>query len=155
MGILNKLMFWKKEDSMPDIGKDMDFGNPPDLGMGGAPGQPGQDMSQGYGGMPGSPEHAGAGGLGMPDLNQEQSFPETPSRPFNAPRLEESGASRSSLGPQSAAAPSSTEYISNKDLEIISLKLDSLKTTLEAINARIARLEKIAEGEEESSRARF
>jgi len=54
-------------------------------------------------------------------------------------------------GPSFGSQQYGQEGLSNKDLEIISLKLDSLKTILEAINERIARLEKMAEEGSSSS----
>jgi hypothetical protein len=81
---------------------------------------------------------------------------------FGTPRLEEAGTGHmqpsfmSSQAPgvrASSAYPASQGYAApNKDLEIISLKLDALKSTLEAINERLARLEKIAVGGAESER---
>ena len=41
---------------------------------------------------------------------------------------------------------------SNKDLEIVSAKLDALKATLENINQRLAGLERVAYGENERKR---
>ena len=140
MGVLSKLMFWKREEPFPEP---KELGAGPDLGLPGEEdlGLPKADE------MPGMP--SGEGGLGLPK-------PEAPSgRPdFDAPRLEEAGAEptppaygQPGPGPSPAApAPPAGRPLSNKDLEIISLKLDSLKTTLEAINERIARLEKVAEG---------
>ncbi|MBW3022110.1 hypothetical protein KY328_04250 [Candidatus Woesearchaeota archaeon] len=40
----------------------------------------------------------------------------------------------------------------NKDLEVISAKLDALKATLEAINQRLTNIERIAAGEEKHER---
>ena len=40
----------------------------------------------------------------------------------------------------------------SKDIELISVKLDSIRNTLEIMNQRIARIEKIAEGEQQERR---
>jgi hypothetical protein len=39
-------------------------------------------------------------------------------------------------------------YSSNKDMEVISAKLDALKATLDSINQRVAGLERVAYGED-------
>ncbi|MBN2111960.1 hypothetical protein JW707_02560 [Candidatus Woesearchaeota archaeon] len=137
MGLLDKIMFWKKEEEpfpRQDFGS-KDFGFPDeshDLGLPkpGGPGLPGEEQKPGnFGGVP-----------------------EYPSPSFGAPRLEETAPPQTRALPQGAVQMEQTPSMSNKDLEIISLKLDSMKATLEAINERIARLEKIAEGERESPR---
>ena len=143
MGILGKLAFWKRD--LPALPKDIDLGT--DMGM------PGEDHL----GMPGlgkKPDNMGMPGLGnkpegmpgLPDLDKKDDLGMPSSSPdhpaFAAPQLEE-------VTPEPfkpAAAPHPVQQTSGKDLEIISLKLDSLKNTLEAINARLARLEKMAEG---------
>ena len=131
MGILGKLAFWKRD--LPALPKDMDLGM--DTGLPGNDhlGMPG--LGKKPEGMPGLPDLDKKDDLGMPS-----SSPDQPA--FAAPRLEE-------VKPEPfkpAATPHPVQQTSGKDLEIISLKLDSLKNTLEAINARLARLEKMAEG---------
>jgi hypothetical protein len=139
MGLLSKLMFWKKEEPLPDLGKGPDMGLPPMDDMGAMPGMP----------------KAGGDELGLP--------PELGAEPrggpgMDMPKLEEAPAEAGFPRPAPPAASAPTPPMhgeaSGKDLEIISLKLDSLKTTLEAINERLARLEKMAEGGSES-RHRF
>ena len=161
MGVFSKLAFWKKDE--PAIPKDMALGGP-DLGM------PGKDDFGELPGMPGMPEPGGmpkmgegAGELGMPDLDKPAAEHPSPADTFSAPRLEgmpteEEGPLHPGYRPPpppGAAAPSNAaerQAASGKDLEIISLKLDSLKITLEAINERLARLEKAAEGDSEFGR---
>ena len=143
MGLLGKLAFWKKkEEPFPA----------PDLGMpGGLPGE-GPDLGLPQPGGPALPgEEQKPGGLGLPELGSDMPGA-SPSNAFGAPRLEESKPAPMGTPPGAAPMPRSVQPMENKDLEIISLKLDSLKTTLEAINERIARLEKMAEGEKESPR---
>ena len=120
-----KLAFWRKDEpKMPeDFAKGLDLGAADELGLPGA------------GGMPDMPEMPGAAETGA---EAPQAFP----------RLEESRPQQPMM--QQQAYPQ--QQYSGKDLEIISLKLDSLKTTLEAINERLARLEKAAEGDRESPR---
>lgn len=147
MGLFGKLAFWRKEEpALPKLG---------DIG--------GMDMSTpSLAGMPGEKDNLGLPSAeGMPDLPPMPG--EKPSAEVSAPeafpKLEEAqpagppalppGATL--VQPPAAPAPASGAA-SGKDLEIISLKLDSLKTTLEAMNERLARLEKLAEGERESPR---
>jgi len=131
MGLLSKLMFWRKEPELPpDIGGDLggpDLGLPKDedLGLPKPAGMPGEEPSP-------------AEAFAAPSLEEAPSGPE-PLHPGYRPPP-----------PAVAAAPEAA--FGSKDIEIISLKLDSLKTTLEAINERIARLEKMAEGGRESPR---
>jgi len=134
MGLFSKLMFWKKEEPLP---APKDFGAGPEMGL---PGEEGLGLP-GHGGMP-------EFGRGIGE--EAPSAAET----FGAPRLEEAGPGplHPEYRPPPAAAPAHAEAPSSKDLEIISLKLDSLKATLEAINERLARLEKMAEGGSELRR---
>jgi len=134
------LAFWrKKEEPLPnpeDFGKGLDLDAPmPEM-----PGEGGDLGLPDAGGMPDMPEMPGGNELPA-EINSDASAPQA------FPRLEESKPQPPMHQPM--AAPQPAAY-SGKDLEIISLKLDSLKATLEAINERLARLEKM--GERESSR---
>ncbi len=136
MGLLGKLAFWRKEEPALPKPEDFDKGlgmSTPDLGL------PGEDL-----GLPkptGMPE--------MPGMEKMPGAEPLPPLP-EAPRLEE--VKPEPAPPMGAAPAPPTGAASGKDLEIISLKLDSLKTTLEALNERLARLEKMAEGGRESPR---
>lgn len=145
MGLLSKMMFWKKEEAlpapeMPGMGPELGLPKEEELGLP-KPGELGMPEAEAKGG-PGLPPLGAEGPAGMPE-----EFPPSPAAAFGAPRLEEAGPP-----PRGPAAAAPTPSLSSKDLEIISLKLDSLKTTLEAINERLARLEKMAEGGAESPR---
>ncbi len=169
MGFMDKIMFWKREEpALPDMPNfSMPGMNEPSMSM------PGLDSSMpgmGMNGMPGQQEHQ-ASGLGIPELGSQAAgqkypsadagMPEFPqsARQFNVPHLEEM--------PNQAAAPAAQQGypaqqhapqqavqhgVSERDMEIISLKIDSMKSTLEAINQRLAHLERIAEGDFESRR---
>lgn len=156
MGLLGKLAFWRKEEG-PALPKDLGAG----LGEH-EMGTPGDEHL----GLPGSGELPPLGGnkddlgmsssTGLPpfggkkdDLEIPSASPESPA--FAAPRLEE--AKPEPFSPAAVPQPVQGEA-SGKDLEIISLKLDSLKSTLESINERLAKLEKMAEGGEESHHER-
>lgn len=142
MSLLGKLMFWKREEEpMPDFGKAPDFGS--NLGM---------DLQGGdKWGMP----ESGGNDLGLPpNLGNAPELPTAPS--LQAPRLEEAYPGQQQRGARQQQQPYQQQYhseqSSNRDFEIISLKIDAIKSTLEVINERLARLEKIAEGGSESHR---
>ena len=134
MGILGKVMFWKKKDDFSDLGLDekrpfgndnLAFGN--DFGMGTGLGQPGMGQSsQGFSQQP-SP------GMGF----SQPAYPQ-PSYPGYQPSRYE---------PQ--------QDMASKNLEIISSKLDALRASIESLNQRLANLEVIARGEEERPRRRY
>ena len=141
MGILDKVMFWKKKDEFADMGlggKDnLAFGD--GCGQGGLPGQnaaPGAGLGPDVGGRGfGSYSQQYPQPQGFP---QQQSFSPQPS--FSQPY------------PQPSYSPQ--QEVESKNLEIISSKLDALRASIESLNQRLANLEAIARGDEESSRRR-
>lgn len=132
MGVLGKLMFWKKKDDFEDLGlgdkpgQGMDLGLGPDLGS-----EPsmGQDL-----GMP-SPSMNPS----QPMNTQQQPFQQSPS--FGPPQ-----SPQPNFNPP---AQNTGDYTTNKNLEVISSKLDALKAAMESINQRLSNLEGIARGEED------
>ena len=135
MGILDKVMFWRKKDDFSDLGLDnkqpfgnenLAFGN--DFGMGAGLGQTGfgqGNQGQGFNQQP-SP------GMGF----SQPAYPQPSYPSYQPPRYE----------PQ--------QDMTSKNLEIISSKLDALRASIESLNQRLANLEAIARGEEEHSRRR-
>lgn len=130
MGILDKVMFWRKKDDLSDLGLDskQPFGNDnpafgSDFGLGSGLGQQGMGQSQGFS----QPSQ----NMGFPQPSFQQ-----PSYPSYSPRYE----------PQ--------QDMASKNLEIISSKLDALRASIESLNQRLANLEAIARGEEEHTRRR-
>ncbi|MBS3101985.1 hypothetical protein J4458_00895 [Candidatus Woesearchaeota archaeon] len=136
MGLFGKLMFWRKKDEFEGIGlgekgfkPNMDFGLGPDLGAG-------ADFGQGFGQGLQQP------GLQQPSYPTPPSFQQQPSfqqmqPPFPPPSYSQ------------PAMQSPREYATDKNLEVISSKLDALRAALESINQRLANLEAIARGEED------
>lgn len=152
MGILDKIMFWKKKDDLGDtsslgdlggLGKDnLAFGdnfNPSagQLGQQGF-GQAGQDFGQGLGQGQGF-----SGGTGN-NYGPRQSYGQYPSQPM--------ASFGSSSYPQQGY--SQQDEITSKNIEIVSSKLDALRATLESINQRLENIEAIARGDEDTSRRR-
>lgn len=126
MGFLDKLMFWKKKDEFENIGlgekgtpTGLDLGLGPDLGAG-------TDLGQGLSMQPPGSQPS----MQQPSLQQP---PQQPS--FSAPNMQ----------PQAQ----NQDYTTNKNLEVISSKLDALRASLDSINQRLANLERIAGGEEQ------
>jgi len=131
MGFLDKLAFWKRKETLPpglqpaSIPGGADLGLPGEAQLGlppmGGPAAPGQ--------MPDMPP-------AMPGAMPSAMEPEPASPAFAVPKLEPV---------QEQPRPMGTPAMGSKEIELVSLKLDQLKTTLDVINQRIANLEKIAE----------
>ncbi|MBW2976243.1 hypothetical protein KY347_02245 [Candidatus Woesearchaeota archaeon] len=148
MGILDKVMFWKKKDEFADIG----LGDKDNLAFG-------DDFGAGTPKVPG----AGQTGLGQPEFTppsigmgsgqsysqqypQPQGFPQTPSMPSAPSYPQQFQQPQPSFG--------SPQEMASKNLEIISSKLDALRASIESLNQRLANLEAIARGEQDYSRGR-
>jgi hypothetical protein len=126
MGILNKIMFWKKDDfDFEDFAKkDMN----PDLGAGANPmGKPssfGSDVKQ------------DSFGMKEPDLGMSRSIDESSySKPQQTPQMP-------GFGGQNQQATNNSGASSNKDLELINSKLDTIKAILGSLDQRLANIER-------------
>lgn len=143
MGILDKVMFWKKKED--DLG---------DLGLGGEFEGFGKDLTglEGAGtskSLPGFGEREHIEGMEKP-LGTAPGAPKTEETAY--PSYEtHAGYGYSAPAPQPASMQSRDQIMIGKELELISAKLDSLKVTLDSMNMRIASLERIARGEYEKS----
>ena len=150
MGLMSKLMFWKKEPAMPsmgDFGKDFgagEMGGPElalpketDLGLPGQQGMPGAEP----GAMPpGGPAPGGPGQMPGSPGQMPGAMPVGPSATFAAPKLEEVPMQRA---PQQPSMPSG----GSKDLELISVKIDQLRTSLDILNQRMMHIERLIESQ--------
>jgi hypothetical protein len=133
MGVLGKLMFWKKEPRLDiDTGIDTSFPPVPSPGFGqpsfGAPrlGDPGLD-NQSFG----SPSY----GQSQPGLGLDT--PPFPSQPgYDQPKI----LSETSPG----FSPNVQRDTYDKNLEIVSMKLDNIKAAIENMNQRLINIERIA-----------
>ena len=135
MGILSKLAFWKKQDTIGDLNKDIDMGKDLDLG--------GMNPDLGLGPEPGmgsSQDPLSSMPPTGPPPSQPQ-FPQQGFQPVNQP------------GNQ-APPTQDQDFVNSKNLEVISSKLDALRASLDSINQRLANIEKIAQGEQEDHNKR-
>lgn len=124
MGVVDKLMFWKKKD---DLALDNLGGMPggmADLGQ-----VPSEDPYGTDGGMPGQPM-----GQYAPQQYSRQPIPQ---QQFQQP---------------SFSGYPSQQQNGGRDLEVVSAKLDALKAYLDSINQRLANLERIAEQQQSGRR---
>ena len=112
MSILDKVMFWKRDE----LGLKEDLALP-------------------------------KGNLPTDELGLESSVPRTPQMPQPEPRIESFEGARP-YAP--AAPPPQPQFMGpNRDMELVSAKLDALKASLDSINQRLANLERVAYGDEE------
>ena len=148
MGILDKVMFWKKKDDLSDLGdlgqglgkNNMAFGdnfnsqaNP--FGQPGAGQGMGNDFGQGMGNYGQAPAQNSYGQYSGQNFSNQQPMS------FGSP-------------PYSQQQKYGQDEITSKNIEIVSSKLDALRATLESINQRLENLEAIARGDEETGRRR-
>jgi hypothetical protein len=139
MGLLNKIMFWKKGDE--DLA---------DLGLAGDMGDFGKDLTglEGAGtskSLPGFGEKEHMEGMESP----LGTAPEAPKTEETAYAMHERAYSYAQ--PHAAQMQAKDQIMIGKELELISTKLDSIKITLDSLSMRIASLERIARGEYEKS----
>jgi len=119
MSIADKIMFWKKKDSIDDFNLGLDNNNlDQDFGMSGGFGGEG-DMARQQ----------------MPPVQQpvqqsafQPSFQQQPVQP-------------------PVQQPIQQNYGASKDMEIISSKIDALRASIEGINQRLANIERMAMSE--------
>ena len=144
MGVLDKLMFWKKSD---DFGKDMNLGLGPDnLGMGG------QNLGMGNQNMGLGNQGFGNQNFGMPPAQEDFGFntPQYQSPYQNRPQMAPPGFQASV--PMMPTAPQQDFSMVGKDIELLSYKLDTIKAALDMVNQRLANIERIAQGEPQRRR---
>ncbi len=116
MGFLDRLQFWRKHDEYS-----FDTGLPPDLGA--------TSPETSF-----NPNPAG----GLPEIGESYDKSN-----YDKPSTFEKASYGTPLGFEKTSNPASSG--SNRDLEIISLKLDAIKAELDAINQRLVRVEKLVE----------
>ncbi len=136
--MFDKLMFWKKKDdlALPPVDKIM--------GNNSSPGLP-EDPNFGT-----SSAHGFESNNMLPDLNsgndpmQQSSFGSSPISQFTSHDV----AAPPSFQEHAPQLQDSRNDLLQKDMEIISAKLDYLKATLEHINQRLANIEREKEAKD-------
>lgn len=137
MGIFDKLMFWKQPDEIltpNNAGLDIQM---PDLNNhnSGMPNMNNMDQQLGLNGMD----------SGLPPQEQSQN-PMMPQAFGQQQSFQQSNSFQNSQPTQSFQQPASSDM--QKDIQILSLKLDAIKSTLDSLNQRVANIERIAENEQ-------
>ncbi len=148
MGFLDKLMFWKGSENLitpNNAGLDIQM---PDLNS--PAGLPNSDQALGLPNMnPGLPPHENSfnESLNTPNMNLNQS--QGQNHQFGSQSgfpSSQQNYSQQQFTPISSQQDQSSEL--QKDIQIISLKLDAIKSELDAMNQRIVTIEKIAQNEQ-------
>ena len=135
MGLLGKLLPWKRKDDLA-LNDNMGFGGFGQPGMQGQ-GMPRQDL--GLGGLGGNPYDQLGGGGGMGGIPSSPLPYGQPSFPGGRPSME--------AFQQNQAYERS--YAAGKEIEVVSAKLDAIKSALEALNQRLASIERFIQTEQD------
>jgi hypothetical protein len=148
MSIMDKLMFWRKDDPLSDLGGE--FG----ASMGGGPGLGNDHMSQGFT-SPNDPLSAPMS-EGIPDVSSYKG-----GGGFDDPMGNTNPRGFSQQPPQvtSPFQQGYTEVPKNlpqgHELEIISAKLDAIKATMDALNQRMNSLEQLYSNQQQQRRSQW
>jgi len=154
---MDKVMFWKKGDDSGDIGGDLGspFSNPP--GGEGFPQEPDSGgLPPGAPGMPPIGNALGESGLGTQGADHlglsSSGLPPPEENPFiAAPSLAASPNQPQQEMPRLQPAPLTQPSAagSNKDFEVISAKLDSIRASIDSLNIRVESIESVMRREHE------
>lgn len=149
MAIMDKLLFWRKKEQPLDLGLGggRDLGLGADLGLGGD--QTGIGMAGDMGAGYGTEQFGADAGFGaQPNYSQQQP---SAARQRQQSYQEGAGTIVSTNEPETHRRDTQI-YAVEKNMEIISSKLDVLKVSLESINQRLANLERIATADRDEAR---
>ncbi|MBD3164554.1 hypothetical protein GF323_05090 [Candidatus Woesearchaeota archaeon] len=140
MGFLDKLKFWKKDD---DFGSSLDMKDnfSSDMGM-----QDNNFSQQNSLGLPESrnarQDNLGMPSRNMPDMSQYRGVGDLQGQNDMNMSLHRQLSSNEENAPFSA--PNQGYHEASSDMQVISAKLDAIKATIDAINQRVANLERVA-----------
>jgi len=149
MGLLDKLMFWKKEDEfgLDNLGT-KEFNK--DFNVGGLTDDPLKSSSPSPFGAEKSP-FSSEGDIGSSPQLGNTPFPTTTQ---NMPGTRSSGNSSNNFNqsaqPWQSSSPQPTN--SSKDLELINSKLDTLRAMLQSIDQRLNEMERTTAGDKQKQR---
>ena len=143
MGFGDKLKFWKKEeDDFSDLG---DFGLGDIPGPSASPAGPAPEKTELFPDMNTPSQGISPGPMTPPPVQHPSTMPDMGAA---EQKPESMGMAQQTF----TSAPQTMQPTYNKDLELISAKLDSMKAMLENINQRLANPERIAKGDQETPR---
>ncbi len=158
MGVFDKLAFWKKDDDFSSFEKDFGAdpagtpGSEPGMGLEGLGKNPGEDP--GLGGEPNLGFDNKPGSLG----GTERPAPAIMSTPAQ-PAAEQPAYGGYTQPPAplprefaNPVQPSPDSDRVQKEMEVISSKLDTLKAMIESLNHRIVNIERLAQDEDQKSK---
>jgi len=143
MSLMEKAMFWKKDDfsdlKLDDSSLGADLGLPPDTtsqasSLTPAMSEPSHDFT--------SPSMSG--GPGMETHSQPSMSPSA----FSQPNIQQPSYPDHGNGHDTSMS-SHEAYLINKNVELISSKLDAIRATMESMNMRLNNIERVALGEED------
>ncbi|OIO63675.1 hypothetical protein COT48_01380 [Candidatus Woesearchaeota archaeon CG08_land_8_20_14_0_20_47_9] len=140
MGILDKLMFWKKGD---DLGLDTELGLD-------EKGMPRDNLSSFSDAARKQPSQPAPNQGHYPEASE--AFNTQPAEGFERMQMQGFPPEGFQHAPSTPPNRGYEQYVLSKELEVISSKLDAIRATLENINQRIANLERIAYGEDDHRR---
>ena len=142
MGVFNKLKFWEKKEEAPEFGKG-DFGK--EFGDIKFP-EMGKDFGKSAMDVP--PEE-----FGKPITTTQYGRAPFPEQEMTT--LRETSPNMPRSFQQQPQQPQWQGYRENSEMQVISAKLDALKASLDAINQRLANIERIAQGEQPERRWQY
>jgi len=137
---LGKLAFWKKDDSLDSFERSL--GSDPGLR-----GESNFDRENGFGRDNGLRQNDHFG-LPNDDLHSDASSPVTATDYFRSTRQP----SMQPISQQQSPLQDASNHRVEKDLEVISSKLDAMKSQLELLNQRMIRIEHIADSQEKQEK---
>ncbi|NOZ81091.1 MAG: hypothetical protein GXP63_05450 [DPANN group archaeon] len=155
MSLLEKAMFWKKDD-FSDLKLDDNLGA--DLGLGPEPGSsltPSFADPQTAAAQPVQPPAQDVSGFGQQHMQQQMSSapPQASAHPGMMPSSPSFQPSPSYAEPSPSQevtfSTSHEAYLINKNIELISSKLDALRASLDSLGQRMANIERLAYSEDE------
>ncbi|MBI2143795.1 hypothetical protein HYU17_01425 [Candidatus Woesearchaeota archaeon] len=126
-GMLGKVLPWRRKDEL-GIKDDLGFGMPGQQGMGG--------LDMGLGATPGA-QGAQFGQQGMGGMPQQQQYAQ---QPFGF---------GGGMGMPQQAQPPQMESFQASQMEVVSAKLDAIRSALEALNQRLAAVERYMQVEQD------
>jgi hypothetical protein len=146
VGALDRVKFWRKEETPQqepapyDLGSPQRFGDPTNPMMTDPSGFPQTPTPQQFGGQQFGQQQFDFGQEQQPEQTGPQGYAQYPaSQPFPG------------TGPQ--AVPEERETVHPRDIELVLAKLDAIKSELDALHQRVRRIEERSDASSQSTQA--